>query len=320
MSLPPLHDAVSSGTFQQPERAALLRGVALRVGPGRSLLLRGAAGAGKSALLRVLCGLWPMGEGLWPVAGAPREIGSPWPPHRRTLGRGDIERRNSEEQSPSAELSLACVPPLWDADARRAGAPSYLVLPQAAPLRPGVSSRQLEQRHSTRPYTHLSPHTHTSQPPYAPLRPLTPSYAPLTPPYAPLQVSSSLLEQLCYPLRLDEHMLPTLTHADLEATAREALVAVGLASLVPRLGGLHTPHSPQAWHASLSPGQRQQLICARVFVHSPALVMLDEATSAMPAADEARIYARLRERGMAFVSIGHRASLEEYHDEVMELS
>ena len=105
-----------------------------------------------------------------------------------------------------------------------------------------------------------------------------------------------------------------------EATAREALVAVGLASLVPRLGGLHTPHSPQAWHASLSPGQRQQLICARVFVHSPALVMLDEATSAMPAADEARIYARLRERGMAFVSIGHRASLEEYHDEVMELS
>ena len=27
-----------------------------------------------------------------------------------------------------------------------------------------------------------------------------------------------------------------------------------------------------------------------------------------------------RERGAAFVSIGHRASLEEYHDEAMELS
>ena len=134
MSLPPQHAAVSSGTFQQPERAALLRGVALRVGPGRSLLLRGAAGAGKSALLRVLCGLWPMGEGLWPVAGAPREIGSPWPPHRRTLGRGDIERRNSEEQSPSAELSLACVPPLWVADARRAGAPLLTASPRAQPL------------------------------------------------------------------------------------------------------------------------------------------------------------------------------------------
>jgi ABC-type uncharacterized transport system fused permease/ATPase subunit len=39
----------------------------------------------------------------------------------------------------------------------------------------------------------------------------------------------------------------------------------------------------------------------------------------MPAHDEARFYARLRERGVAFVSIGHRASLEEYHDEVMDL-
>ena len=29
---------------------------------------------------------------------------------------------------------------------------------------------------------------------------------------------------------------------------------------------------------------------------------------------------RERERGVAFVSIGHRASLEEYHDEAMELS
>ena len=95
-------------------------------------------------------------------------------------------------------------------------------------------------------------------------------------------MSSSLLEQLVYPLRLDERMLPTLTHAGLEAAALEALVAVGLASLVTKLGGLHAPHSPQAWHASLSPGQRQQLICARVFVHAPALVLLDEATSAMP--------------------------------------
>ena len=154
VSLPPLHAAVSSGTFQQPERAALLRGIALRVGPGRSLLLRGAAGAGKSALLRVVCGLWPMGEGQWPVAtGAPREIGSPWPPHRRTAGRGDIERRNNEDQSPSSELSLACVPPLWDGDARRAGAPTYLMLPQAAPLRPGVSSSQLEQLVTLRPLT-----------------------------------------------------------------------------------------------------------------------------------------------------------------------
>ena len=59
----------------------------------------------------------------------------------------------------------------------------------------------------------------------------------------------------------------------------------------------------------------------RVKVHFPsiALVLLDEATSAMPTSDEARIYTRLRELGIAFVSIGHRASLEAHHDEVIEL-
>ena len=85
------------------------------------------------------------------------------------------------------------------------------------------------------------------------------------------------------------------------------------------MGGLHTPHSPHEWRTILSPGQRQLLVCARIFVHRPALVLLDEATSAMPAADEARIYSKLRECGIAFVSIGHRTSLERHHDVVFDL-
>ena len=64
---------------------------------------------------------------------------------------------------------------------------------------------------------------------------------------------------------------------------------------------------------------RQLLICARIFVHSPALVLLDEATSAMPVVDEARIYAKLRSLGIAFVSIGHRVSLEAHHEDVIDL-
>ena len=120
---------------------------------------------------------------------------------------------------------------------------------------------------------------------------------------------TSLLEQLMYPL----------VDADgAQRTAREALEAVGLTSLLGRLGGLHTHHSPREWHASLSPGQRQLLLCARIFVHSPALVLLDEATSAMPSADEARIYTHLRALGIAYVSIGHRASLEAYHDAIID--
>ena len=78
-------------------------------------------------------------------------------------------------------------------------------------------------------------------------------------------------------------------------------------------------HSPREWRAALSPGQRQLLICARIFVHPPALVLLDEATSAMPVADEERIYSKLRALGIAFVSIGHRASLESHHDACVDL-
>ena len=123
-----------------------------------------------------------MGEGLWPAGGAPREIGSPWPPHRRTL-RGDIERRVSEERSPSAELSLACVPPLWDGDARRTGAPTYLILPQAAPLRPGVSRRAPRAaRHATAPYALSPPAAPIATPLTIPLHRLTAGLRPLTPP------------------------------------------------------------------------------------------------------------------------------------------
>ena len=97
------------------------------------------------------------------------------------------------------------------------------------------------------------------------------------------------------------------------------MIFPGVVRLVLVLGGLHARHSPREWRAALSPGQRQLLVCARIFVHAPSLVLLDEATSAMPAADEARIYAQLRALGIAFVSIGHRASLEPHHDEVIDL-
>lgn len=216
----------------------LLRGIDLCVREGGSLLVRGSSGRGKTALLRTICGLWPMGD--------------------------------LDDTAQPAEL--VCVPPLWNRAARRANSRTYLVVPQSAPLRPGMQT--------------------------------------------------SLRQQLLYPL-LDtdggsDDRGAGVSSASNEAL-RDALDAVGLSGLVARVGGLHTPRSPQEWHATLSPGQRQLLICARIFVHRPALVLLDEATSAMPAADEARIYAKLKARGTAYVSIGHRASLEPHHDEIIDL-
>ena len=44
------------------DAASLLPVLALDVRPGAAILVRGAAGVGKTALLRTICGLWPMGE------------------------------------------------------------------------------------------------------------------------------------------------------------------------------------------------------------------------------------------------------------------
>lgn len=225
-----LHPAVHAMCDASAAPASLLSGVKLEVHAKSAVLVRGNAGVGKTALLRTICGVWPMGR-----ADSLKEL----------------------------ELSqLMCIPPLWDSQERIAGAPVFLVLPQAAPLRPGL---------------------HTS-----------------------------LLEQLAYPL-LDTKMVT-------DELARDALAAVGQTDLLRKLGGLHKQHSPQEWSAALSPGQRQLLVCARIFVHTPALVLLDEATSAVPSADEARIYERLRDLGIAFVSIGHRDSLDAHHDQIINLN
>lgn len=54
--------SVTGQPHSQPQPLVLLRGVCLRVEAGRAVLVRGAAGIGKSALLRTICGLWPLDE------------------------------------------------------------------------------------------------------------------------------------------------------------------------------------------------------------------------------------------------------------------
>lgn len=38
-----------------------------------------------------------------------------------------------------------CIPPYWDSPERLAGSPTYLMIPQFAPLRPGLRTSLLEQ-------------------------------------------------------------------------------------------------------------------------------------------------------------------------------
>lgn len=73
------------------------------------------------------------------------------------------------------------------------------------------------------------------------------------------------------------------------------------------------------WSARLSLGEQQRLAFARVLLAAPALVLLDESTSALDLANEARLYETLRARGVAYVSVGHRDSLRDFHDKTLTL-
>jgi vitamin B12/bleomycin/antimicrobial peptide transport system ATP-binding/permease protein len=66
----------------------------------------------------------------------------------------------------------------------------------------------------------------------------------------------------------------------------------------------------------LSGGEQQRLAFARALLNKPDWLFLDEATAALPEADQASLYRLLKERlrNTTLVSIGHRESLTEYHD------
>jgi len=94
-----------------------------------------------------------------------------------------------------------------------------------------------------------------------------------------------------------------------DATLREALEAVGLPVLAGRLD------EDAHWALQLSPGEQQRIAFARVLVQKPEWLFLDEATSAVDEATEARLYHLVRERlpGTALLSVGHRGTLRPLH-------
>jgi putative ATP-binding cassette transporter len=94
-----------------------------------------------------------------------------------------------------------------------------------------------------------------------------------------------------------------------DAQVREALVAVGLAHLA---GDLSREDN---WAQVLSGGEQQRVAFARALLNKPDWLFLDEATASLPEADQNQLYALLRERlpETTLVSIGHRASLAQFH-------
>ncbi|MCP9850904.1 ABC transporter ATP-binding protein/permease [Cyanobium sp. Morenito 9A2] len=126
-------------------------------------------------------------------------------------------------------------------------------------------------------------------------------------PQKPYMILGSLREQLCYPLNperfSDDHL-------------RNVLEEVRLGELVSRYPNLDIKLD---WPRLLSLGEQQRLAFARLLLNSPRFVVLDEATSALDVNTERHLYALLREREMAFVSVGHRPTLADFHSRVLAL-
>jgi len=58
---------------------------------------------------------------------------------------------------------------------------------------------------------------------------------------------------------------------------------------------------------------------ARILFHNPKVLVLDEISSSVDVAIEAKFYRACKERNILVLSIGHRDSLKAFHDEVIDL-
>jgi len=97
---------------------------------------------------------------------------------------------------------------------------------------------------------------------------------------------------------------------------RDALIAVGLPQLAPQLA------EEAHWNRMLSLGEQQRLGLARALLHAPQYLFLDEATASLDEASEAALYRLIEEKlpATTIVSIGHRSTLEAFHQRNVEFT
>lgn len=126
-------------------------------------------------------------------------------------------------------------------------------------------------------------------------------------PQRPYMVLGSLREQLSYP-RFESDIN--------DQKLLDVLKQVNLADLPERVGGLDVE---MHWPDVLSLGEQQRLAFARLLLSKADFAILDEATSALDIANEERLYKLLAERGMNYVSVGHRPSLIQHHETMLDL-
>ena len=122
-------------------------------------------------------------------------------------------------------------------------------------------------------------------------------------PYIPI---GSLRAALTYPAPPDQFD---------DAALRAALETSLLPGLIEELD------VDEIWSQRLSGGEQQRIAIARAILTKPDWLFLDEATTGMDEAMEAKIYAALVEHlpETAIISIGHRATLQQFHKRRLEM-
>ena len=119
-------------------------------------------------------------------------------------------------------------------------------------------------------------------------------------PFLPL---GSLRDQILFPAASDASALG-------DGELRHLMKQVGLAALAERYPDLG---QEEDWSRVLSGGEQQRLGFARLLLRRPALVILDEASSALDLQAEQTLYGLLVAAGPTVVSVGHRPSLRAFH-------
>jgi putative ATP-binding cassette transporter len=97
--------------------------------------------------------------------------------------------------------------------------------------------------------------------------------------------------------------------------ARQVLQAVAMPHVADQLD------TEGDWSMTLSPGEQQRLAFGRILLARPALIFLDETTSALDEGMEHAMYDQIRARlpQCTIVSVGHRSSLEKLHTHELTL-
>jgi len=94
-----------------------------------------------------------------------------------------------------------------------------------------------------------------------------------------------------------------------------ALERVGLPEFVPQI------EREERWDRLMSIGEQQRLAFARLVLHKPRWIFLDEATASLDEANQARVMSifEIELPDATIVSIGHRPGLDRFHTRTLEL-